>query len=609
MIIENNKKLKLYDKTFNEIIKPRYFLNNYNGFLVFMVEFQKFIYDLIHNEYEPDHLENQKHEIEIRKLCKYVSEEVYPKFNEIRLHYLNPKKNKNIDNTIKDIFNRIEDDLYSIMALRSLRHFAFYMDRDTLDEKKVWENGTMAIFENFFFYANKMILTGNMDLIQASYFPGAGKSYAGDLLTAYWLGYRPITTFLRVTYDQTLTEKFVKGTTSLIESERFKKVFKQFDMPKKELFSLCNKTQLQLSLSKTLNLVGTTCLGKGTGLRAEVVILDDVVKGVQDAYNVSVQERVVNMYDYEWTSRADNGKQKVIALGTMWSYYDILNVIKRRALKNGVYKDKRFKYTLCDKENPIEVRKIFISTPLLDYETDESTCPLRYPTSYCREKRDESENKDIFEAVYQQNPQEPPQYLFAYSRLNTGLPPENIRNYQTIAFIDPVREGLNFFSMPIARRFLINGEWTKWYLIDVIYKFETNDICLPFVIEKILLHDIEWLGYEKNVDGSYTKLIKQQLTRNGYTGITIKSIYTTQKKQDKISVARNGIINEVIYPPQGVFSPKSEMGTFMTHLTTWEYFGKVGFDDAPDSMAMLIQENPTAKKNHIKAVSAIPRIF
>lgn len=604
-----NDKLNIYYETFNKFTKVSKI--NYISFIPFMIEFCDILYNYIHNELEPIHLKDKNAEIEIREICQNINKEIYPKFKKIWEEYL-LIKNKNED-MIK-LFERIEDDLYSIMAMRSLKIFAYYIDRDKIPEDKVWENGTMVIFESYFLYANKMILTGKIDKIRASYFPGAGKSYAGNLTTAYWLGYNPNMTFLRITYNDDLTKSFVKQTFKILTSNRFKKVFPQFNLEEKELFTINNATSFQLKFSNSLNLVGTTCLGKGTGFRAKVLILDDVVKGVQDAYNVEMQSKIVNMYDNEWTSRADNGNQKIIALGTMWSCYDILNVIQKRALKNGVFQHPKYKYCLCDTDNLEEIKQVFISTPLLDYDTDESTCPERFSTEYARNKREDADDKDMFEAVYQQNPQEPEEMLFAYSRLKVYRTiPFNpkIDEYQTMAMIDPVREGQNYFAMPIYRRFKIkdSGKWSKWYFIDTIYKLQTNEFCQPFVVQKIAIHDIEWIGYEKNVDASYVKLIKQDLVKKSIKIPTIKMVYSLKNKDNKISMARNGIINDIIYPAQGMYSPKSEMGLFMIHLTTWQFMGRNKFDDAPDADAMFIIENPTNKKTKNTALKVIDRII
>lgn len=602
------EKINLYDDVFEKFLKGKNYKSKLKKFLIFMVEYSQLIYTKIHNELAIDHLDNEKNEKSIRKLCKHTAD-IYKKFNKIRLEYL---EIKNKSKEAVDLFNRVEDKLFSIMAFRNIKYFAYYIDRDKIQSDKVWENGTMDIFENYFYYVNKMILDDSVDKVRASFFPGAGKSYAGNLTTAYWLGYNPCMTFLRITYNDDLTKGFVRQTCNIITSRRFKNVFPMFDKPDKDLFQVNNATSFQLCFSHSLNLVGTTSLGKGTGFRAKVLMLDDVIKGVQDAYNVEMQNKIVNMYDNEWTSRADNGNQKIIALGTMWSCYDILNVIQKRALKEGVFVHPQYKYTLCDSDDLKKVRQVFISTPLLDPETDQSTCPKRFSTEYARKKREEAEDKDMFEAVYQQNPQEPEELLFAYGRLKVyrTIPYDPTKTeYQTMAFLDPVRAGQNYFACPIHRRFKKeNGEWSKWYLIDVIYKLQTNEFCQSYLVDKITRHNIEWLGYESNVDASYIKLVKQDLIKNKYTKISIKNIYTTKNKDLKISQARNGILNDVIYPAQGQFSPKSEMGLYMIHLTTWQFMGRNKFDDAPDAEAMFITENPENKrKNYGKGMTVIDR--
>lgn len=601
-------KVKLYDEAFAKLSKKAKV--NTKDYILFMIEYSTLLYKYIHEELEPKHLEDDKCEKEIRMMCVRVAKEIYPNLIKNRDLYCESKK---VEQTIVDLFNRVEDDLYSIMALRNLKYFAYYVDRDKIPKQRIWERGTMEIFESYYFYCNRMILDNTCDMVRASFFPGAGKSYAGNLTTAFWLGYCPTMTFLRITYNDDLTKSFVRQTCAIIKGKRFKKVFPKFDVPDKELFTIDNSTSFQLKFSHTLNLVGTTSLGKGTGFRAKVLMLDDIVKGVQDAYNVEMQQKIVNMYDNEWTSRADDSEQKIIALGTMWSCYDLLNVIQKRALKSGVFEHPRYKYCLCDSDDPRLIRRVFISTPLLDFDTDESTCPKRFTTEYARKKRDEAEDKDMFEAVYQQNPQEPEELLFAYGRLHCYrvIPFDPTRvEYETMAMIDPVREGQNYFAMPILRRFKKeDGTWSKFYLIDAICKFQTNDFCMPFVVDKMVRHKIEWVGYEKNVDASWIKLLRQELTKHNYTSYRVKNIYTTKNKDMKISTARNGVLNDIIYPAQGLFSPKSEIGIGMIQLTTWQFMGRNKFDDFPDAIAMFVIENPTKKKFSGNGFSPIERVF
>ena len=74
-------------------------------------------------------------------------------------------------------------------------------------------------------------------------------------------------------------------------------------------------------------------------------------------------------------------------------------------------------------------------------------------------------------------------------------------------------------------------------------------------------------------------------------------------------MARYGILNEIIYPPQELFSVKSEFGLFMAHLTTWQFFGKNAYDDSPDCLAMFVQEAPIFKKGNKKTLYVVNRIL
>ena len=134
----------------------------------------------------------------------------------------------------------------------------------------------------------------------------------------------------------------------------------------------------------------------------------------------------------------------------------------------------------------------------MDYDTDESTCPLRYTTESMKKKRGNMD-ESLWNAVYQQRPTPPEDFIFSYSKLNTyddeTYPLEQMRTYsQSYAFIDPTRKGRDYFAMGVFKRHKIsNQSWSKWYLVDVIFEQKPT---------KELMYDIAFLPDEtiKNND-------------------------------------------------------------------------------------------------------------
>ena len=573
--------------------------DNSNGFYNFMVEFKNWLYNSIHNFLTPNKY-SFDFEKTIRVYCDFINEKILPICYEKIKFY---KKNKSEDNHL--YLNKwldLEDDFMALACYRNLRLTALYLERGK--SEKLW-NATMPLFESFFDYSQKMVFGEKIKLIRASYFPGAGKTYAANILCAFWFGYDSEMSILRITYSDDLCKIFIQQIASIIDSKQFRKIFPAFNkgegIGNKDLYlSYSVEVGFQFNFSTVKNFYASTRDGQTTGKRGKVLIIDDLTKGSDEAFDERLHKRMVNKYDTEWTSRADKSYQPVIALGTMWSNLDLLNVLKNRAFKRSncnIIPHKKYKYAEIAVNENGEVDSVFIATPILDYETDKTTCPERYDTKEMREKR-ENMDEALWNAVYQQRPTPPKEFLFAYSKLLTytddTIPKELFAETgtQTYAFIDPTRKGTDFFAMGIFKRYKEStGGWSKWYLIDCIFEQKPPKELIYDVAFKIVHHKITRLGYENNIDVSFDDLLNYKLKEIGGKGIEIDSFFSSnESKQTKISNASFGMRKEIIYPSIKMYALNSPMGKGMQQFTSWSLSQKYGdHDDFPDMISMFVK--------------------
>ncbi len=568
-------------------------------FFDFIYDFKTLLYDTINKQLEP-YKDIPENETLIRKYCKYVAKKLLPICNDKILVLKKEFAREDLVNHdyIKQLLEKwlmLEDDLYALASFRSLKMFAYYIERG--NSKKVWAK-TMNIFNNYFYYANEMILNDKIDLIRASYFPGAGKTYAGNLTCAYWFGYDLQMTILRITYSDDLAKSFTKQIQNIMTSDQYKKVFPKFNKEPNEIFKVSNATEIWINGSSNANFYATTRDGQATGKRAKLIMIDDVTKGRKEAYNVDIQNQIVNMYDTDWSTRGDDDNQKMIMLGTMWSRFDLLNVIQQRDEANGsLTDDEMFKYTKLNYDKTC----VYIGVPILDYDTDESTCPLRYSTEKMRKRREQTKDKALFNAVYQQRPEEPEELIFAYRRLqtyNTGNFPKQILegDFECRAFIDPNRTGFDYFVCAFYKRYRIpqankNDLYSKWYFVDCICRRKTYKMLKDDLIQKIKNNKVSKLGIEINTSNELPELIKDELSKAGYHKIKIEEEFSTEKKEVKIQSLQQEILEEIIYPAKGLFAEGSEMADAMDMLTTYSVDKKNDHDDFPDCNSMFVKQN------------------
>ena len=122
---------------------------------------------------------------------------------------------------------------------------------------------------------------------------------------------------------------------------------------------------------------------QSTGLRAQILIIDDLLKDDSESYNVALHKKMEDRYESTWSSRADGDGLKVLLMGTMWANTDLLNIMYERAReKEDLVPSNKFKYTEITKSGS----SVFIGIPALD-ENDHSTCPLRYSDEFLKDKR------------------------------------------------------------------------------------------------------------------------------------------------------------------------------------------------------------------------------
>lgn len=578
----------------------KYYLDE-NLLYAFMNDFKVILHDNIYVILEP---EKEKPECEqaIRFYCKYIEEHILPLCNnkleslKNQLNYANQKQDLELINKI-NVRNRnwldLEDDFFAMASMRNLKLFAFYLERGKPLKERVWDS-TMPLFEGLFHYMQKMVFTGDISLIRASYFPGAGKSYAGNILCAFWFGYDINMTILRITFSEDMVQDFTGKIQNIIASEEYRKVFPFFNKPDKELYKKKNSDTIWFLKSNGINFQARTRDGQATGKRAKLLMIDDITKGRDEAYNIELHVKIVAKYDTDWTTRADSGDLKVIALGTMWSRFDLLNIIQQRDEVNGQLEiDPNYEYTKLNHNKT----SVYISVPALDYETDESTCPVRFSTESFRKKRMEMGDKALFNAVYQQSPQEPEELIFGYSRLNTynekTFPKEILEgDCECRAFIDPNRKAFDYFVCLFFKRYEIEEkEYSKWYLCDAICKKKQFKQLKELIIAKIIKNNVVRLGVEINTSNELGDWIKDLLEEQNYVDIDIDEEYSVEKKEQKIADQQDSIINELVFPAKGMFKSTSDMGCAMDWLTTYNSNGKNEHDDVPDCCAMFTKQN------------------
>lgn len=322
--------------------------------------------------------------------------------------------------------------------------------------------------------------------------------------------------------------------------------------------------------------------GKGleSGLNGEydakgVLIIDDIIEGIQDVLNPETLKRKQTVFDNNLMSRAKE-KCKIIYNGTIWSLHDIymnrLDFLENNPEATGI-------------------RWEILKIPALDPVTDESNFDYEYgvgfSTQYYRTKRAKFEENDDMASWFAQCQQEP------IERDGAVFNPEHMRFYngvlpseeplKVLCACDVALGGGDYLSMPVAYIYE-NGDA---YIHDVVFDNSEKDITQPQVLHTIIQNNITSGFFESNQGGEgYKDDIDRQLKEKFNYKMTLVSKYAPTKTRKEQRIWDNApTIRQFIFRDTGCRSPQYRK--FMTNLYSFTIQGKNKNDDAADSLSQL----------------------
>lgn len=557
----------------------------------------QYMYDVGENTYVAmyehyDYCDSIKELKQQYRICQLIDEEILPKLDQ---GIGQSTKDGNLLLSTKMLGLRKR--FFALSARRILKNFALYIEQYL--SKKVWDK-TLSTVESVFYYADLFSISETFNLMRVSLMPSMGKSYIGNLYVAQSVGNNPNLQILRVSYGEKNCVDTTRQTAKIIDSQAFREIFPRYaNIPEGKMFKSATVKSLCIVDSENVyNLVATTREGQATGTRAQLVIIDDLLKDESESYALDLHKKMVDRYESTWSSRADDDKQKTLLLGTMWADTDLLNVMYHRANEEDeLMPSSRYKYTEITKSG----NSVFIGVPALD-EDGESTCPLRYSKDFL-EKKKKHMSEFLWQCVYQQSPIPPEELSFDWGSLKQWDIPPNESEMTCYAALDPARKGKNYVSMPICCK---NEEDRLFYLVDWIYKKKSMDELYSVICDKIVEHQITYLVIENNTDTSLKKVLQDELyEKRKYYGCVIYEQYASVNKEQRIKDNQGYIKNNIVYPKKGLFRENTDIGKAINALVSYSFEYPNKFDDAPDSIALFTSKfvKEKSKQSRVKPLN------
>lgn len=366
-------------------------------------------------------------------------------------------------------------------------------------------------------------------------------------------------------YNETLSTTFAKQVRDTIATEQAKgytvytDVFPNTKIKRGE--GAMNKWALDGS--QVANYLATSPTGTATGFGADIIIIDDLIKNAEEAFNENVLEKHRDWFTNTMLSRTE-GNFKIIIIMTRWATNDLAGFI----LEN------------YDNVEHISYKAI-----------NEDGTPLDANTLSLADFEFKTKNmaKEIVFANYQQEPIDLEGRLY-----------QNIKTYEVIhkpkefkmikAYIDTADTGADFLCS------IVYG-WTgeNIYILDVIYTKKSMEYTEPMIAKQLTKYDVGLADIESNNGGrGFARNVERLIREQGNYKTVIKWFHQNKNKEARIFSNSATVQNLVLMPSDWA----SLWGEFYKAVTTYQKEGKNSHDDAVDALTGCVEMSATKRGVH-----------
>ena len=404
--------------------------------------------------------------------------------------------------------------------------------------------------------------------------PRHGKSRTAGLLVEWVLGRNQTQKVMTGSYNETLSTMFSKNVRNSIQEEKadkYKPVFSDVfpGVTIKRGDGAMNLWSLEGGYN---NYLATSPTGTATGFGCSLMIIDDLIKNAEEAYNENVLQKHWDWFTNTMLSRLEEGG-KIIIIMTRWATGDLAG----RALE-------------YYKEQGIKARHISMKA-LVDKDKKQMLCPevLSY-RSYINKVK--AMGEDIASANYQQEPIDVKGKLYSSFKTYTDIPRDSNGNTlftKIKAYIDTADEGADYLCVIIYG--IYNNEA---YILDVYYTKDPMEITEEETAKRLYENEVNIADIESNNGGrgfarSVERILKEKF---GSNKTKIKWFHQSKNKIARILSNATWVMDHIYYPVNW----RDRWPEYYDAMTKYQREGKNAHDDGPDATTGIAEQFNNKKK-------------
>ena len=393
--------------------------------------------------------------------------------------------------------------------------------------------------------------------------PRHGKSRTAGKLVEWILGKNPKEKIMTGSYNEILSGTFAKSVRDEIASQKTEGIISYSDIfPNtkiKDGEASANKWALEGS--GQANYLATSPKGTATGFGCTIMIIDDLIKNVEEAYNENTLQKQIDWFNNTMLSRTETGF-KLIIIMTRWADGDSAG------------------YILDNYDNVRHINYKAVQddgSMLCDDILNEEDYKLKTKNM----------NKDIVYANYQQEPIDVKNRLYSNFKTYEKLPPAHyIMNYT-----DTADEGSDFLCSIDYQMY--NNDY---YILDVIYTQDAMEETEPAVAKMMTKDNVGNANIESNNGGrGFARNVITKLRKMGNRHTNVRWFHQGENKTARILSNSTGVMNNIYFP----INWEDKWPEFAKHIKHYVRTGKNEHDDAEDCLTG-VYENPKPKNENMK---------
>ena len=404
--------------------------------------------------------------------------------------------------------------------------------------------------------------------------PRHGKSRTASLFVEWVLGRNPAEKIMTGSYNNILSATFAKNVRNAIQEVKaddnitvYSDIFPNVRIKRgdaaMDMWSLDGGYNSYLATSPS---------GTATGFGCSLLIIDDIIKNAEEAYNETAKEKSWLWFTNTMLSRLEEGG-KILIIMTRWASDDIAG----RAI-----------------EHFGEAAKVITMKAL---QPDGTMLCDEILSRYSYEEKVRAMGADIASANYQQEPIDLKGQLYSSFKTYDRIPVDTngnplftaIRNYT-----DTADTGSDYLCSIVYG--VYNGEA---YVLDLLYTKDAMEETEPATAAMLYWNDVNVADFESNNGGrGFARQVRRILQDTYKSNKTVINTFAQTKNKAARILSNSTWVMEHIYFPTNW---KDRWPEYHRAMTRYQREGKNANDDAQDATTGIAEKinAPQIKAAHV----------